>query len=84
MTLFKSNDGSDKVDTVSEISNVTSIQSDFEVQSESQSPVEDNYIQPIKAEQVIEMLSDIDDEEPSSKKLKLSIDLKNVLLREKC
>ena len=67
---------------MSEISNITSIQSNSEVQSESQSPIEDNYIQPIKAEKVTELLSDTDDEEPSSKKLKLSIDLERLIVGE--
>ena len=41
-----------KVDLVSEISNIISVQSDSEVQFKSQSTIEDNYI-PIKAEKMI-------------------------------
>ena len=93
MTLSKGDDGCDKADTVSEISNITSnhLQIDSEVQSaEPEGPVEDNHSNPIKTEKVIEMLSDTDDEEtaytddeePYAKKLKLSIDLERIIMGE--
>lgn len=85
MTLYKNKDDSDKAghDGVSDITPSVTIQSDPEAPPELQScPVENHCIDPIKAEKVIEMLSDTDDEEPSTKKLKLSIDLELIIMGE--
>ena len=73
MTLFKNSDDSNRADTVFKISNITSNQCDFEVRSVPQSPAEDHYIHPIKAENVINVL------EPSTVKLKLSVNMECII-----
>ena len=87
MTLFKNKDDSDKADhdSVGGLSIITpsvTIQNDLEVPPEHSRPVKNHCTNPIKAEEVIEMLSDTDDEEPSTKKLKLSIDLELIIMGE--
>ena len=87
MTLFKNKDNSDKTDhdSVGDLSNITpfvTIQSDLEVPPEHSHPVENHCTNPIKVEEVMEMLSDTDDEELSTKKLKLSIDLELIIIEQ--
>ena len=87
ITLLKSKDDSDKADHVSEgdVSNITPsviIQNDLEVPPEYACRVENHCTNLIKAKEVIEMLSSKDGEEPSTKKLKLLINLEFIIMGE--